>query len=371
MPAAARYRYRGASTICDVSRKVSQVDSVRVTYLVAVPLRMTVVEGPDEPGGLPKRLGSAARVPETSSITVEGSVVTLRQSTTDIAPYMQQASPAELVVRVTAVSLADGVAESVEVAASVIDSLSFQLQAPIHVLQLEALDVTGPLKVGDERDFSVQPQARNNFAGLFFTGDADFQWLLDANTEARLLPPLPLDSRARLALWWYLKVLYTPYIVDQFLFLWTALEVLSPLQDDGIEAPYRAPCGHLVAQCPACSAPIARRVQGASLKATLVRVGVAEADAERLWRVRQVVHGANRFRSLDDVREIGSLVQMLRAAVLAVLKSEMGLTAWEPPTMKRADGPVIASMAMIGHRRIAPDDIALETLQTSLLIEES
>lgn len=70
------------------------------------------------------------------------------------------------------------------------------MQAPIHILQQEALDISAPLAEGEERQLSMQPQAGNNFAGLFFTGDMDFQWVIDAKTEAQLMAPLPLGSQA-------------------------------------------------------------------------------------------------------------------------------------------------------------------------------
>lgn len=75
------------------------MDRVRVTYLLAVPLQMTVEEGLDEPGGLPKRLGNAPRVPELSSIAVGKYVATIRRSDADIQPVVPQASSAELVLR--------------------------------------------------------------------------------------------------------------------------------------------------------------------------------------------------------------------------------------------------------------------------------
>ncbi len=344
------------------------MDLVRVAYRLAVPLQITVEEGPDEPGGLPKRLGSSPRVPVRASLVVGSDcVATIQQARGTADSMVPQTSPAELILRTPASSLDDGVAKTRDLAATLIDLLSFQMQAPIHILQLEALDVSLPLVDGEDRQLSIQPQAGNGFAGLFFTGDMDFQWVIDARMEAQLMEPLPLDSKPRLALWWYLKVLYTPFIIDQFLFLWTALEVLSPLKGDGVQASYRAPCGHLIERCPDCSAPTGRRIQGETLIALLRDAGVEEDAAKRLWRVRQVIHGANRFKSLDDIREIGALVQVLRAAVLTLLKPEIGVPPWESPVMRRVDGPVVGSLGLLAHRALSAEDLELDAHQRSVL----
>ena len=200
-----------------------------MAYLLAVPLQITVEEGPDEPGGLPKRLGSSPRVPVRASLAVGDCVATIQQAPRITDSLVPQTSAAELILRTPANSLDGGVATTRDLAATLIDLLSFQMQAPVHILQLEAIDISSPLVNGEDCQLSMQPQAGNGFANLFFTGDMDFQWVIDARMEAQLMEPLPLDSKPRLALWWYLKVLYTPFIIDQFLFLWTALEVLSPL----------------------------------------------------------------------------------------------------------------------------------------------
>ncbi len=340
---------------------------VRVRYRLAVPVQITVEEGPDEPGGMPKRLGSTPRIPVRSSLAVGDCVATIQRALGIADPMVPQTSPAELVLRSHASSLEEAVVATRDLAATLIDLLSFQMQIPVHIRQLEALDVSFPLAEGEEREMVLQPQAGNAFAGLFFTGDMDFQWVIDTQVEGRLMDPPPLDSKPRLALWWYLKVLYTPFIIDQFLFLWTALEVLSPLQGDGVHAPYRGQCGHVIDRCPHCEAPTARRVQGETLVSLLRDVGVHEASARRLWRVRQVIHGANRFKTLEDIREIGALVQVLRAAVLSLLKGEVGVPAWESPAMHRVDGPVHTSPWLLGRRTLDAQDIDLDLHQRAVL----
>jgi hypothetical protein len=80
-----------------------------------------------------------------------------------------------------------------------------------------------------------------------------------------------------------------------------------------------------------------------------------------------VIHGANRFKTLDDIREIGALVQVLRAAVLTLLKPEIGVPPWESPVMRRVDGPVVGSLGMLGHRALSSDDLELDAHQRSVL----
>lgn len=338
----------------------------RLTFLLAIPTQLVVEEEADEPGGLPKKLGQIPRVSPESSVVVDGCVATLRQSDIEY-PLGPGMGVAELHLRVPAESFESALSTGAELTSTLIDRLSFELQSPIHTLQVHALDVSAPLQTGTDRECLVDPGVNERVAGLFFRGQADFQWQAEVVHQADLGIPPPLDSKPRLALWWYLKSLYTPYIVDQFLFLWTSFEVFSPLPGATEEGPIVPRCGHVLEACPECGVSTSRLVMGPSHQASLVQLGVRPEDAKSLWRIRQVVHGANRFKTLEDVHHIGSLVQILRAAVLNLLKGELKIPAWEGPIIQRVDGPVTSTPWVMGSQQITTDDIELESLQSSML----
>jgi hypothetical protein len=123
---------------------------------------------------------------------------------------------------------------------------------------------------------------------------------------------------------WYVKSLATPYTADQFIFLWIALESLWAKSGHKTSGPFACPHGHEIASCPTCGAPTEKPVFGLGIQSYLVaECGISEAEASRLWRARQIMHGAIPFDS-QAMRELPERVQILRAAVARALKAAMG-----------------------------------------------
>lgn len=133
----------------------------------------------------------------------------------------------------------------------------------------------------------------------------------------------PSDPATRTSLWWYVKALDAHYGVDKFFCLWTAGEILWTASDVRVTAPYGTPCGHRIEACPECSESISREVRGASLRLFLTeRGGLGESDVRDLWKLRQVVHGANVFTAAR-LEMLGRLTPSLQAAVLLLLKAAL------------------------------------------------
>ena len=170
-----------------------------------------------------------------------------------------------------------------------------------------------------------------------------------------------------MALWWYVKGLDTPFAVDKFMAFWTALEILWSASDVREIGPYTPPCGHRLLACPECGASVEREIRGKSLRRFLLeRAAVGDEDAGAMWRLRQVVHGANVFDA-ERLPELGRLTSVLRAGVLNLLKSGLGDPAGEPPFMIRADGPILSPvMSLGGHRPLDGDDLELVRFLSSL-----
>lgn len=270
---------------------------VLVVAHIGMPVRLEVIEGPEEPGGLPQRLGRAAQVPQITHTVVRlgNKCAVLTKwvgGPARLATDVQNSCDGELLLlRLSADSLAGALLAAQPVLEAAIDHLAFQLQRTIPVLSLQATDVTPPLRSGDDREALIYTEPNAVLAPKFSTIGADFRWteLTTASPDIGSLPDL--DEKQRMALWWYVKSLATEVNVDRFLALWTALEILWDRNGPRITGPARCRSGHLLEKCPTCDVSLEREVRGKSIQAYLIHRGVSEGDAQRLWDFRQVVHG--------------------------------------------------------------------------------
>jgi hypothetical protein len=97
-------------------------------------------------------------------------------------------------------------------------------------------------------------------------------------------------------------------------------------------------------------------VRGATIKAFLQRYGVTKQQANQLWDMRQLMHGAVPFDS-KKLQNLGRLVQALRAVVASGLKSRMGKRNDEPPIVAPEGFIVHPAMALGGTRQITENDV--------------
>jgi hypothetical protein len=126
------------------------------------------------------------------------------------------------------------------------------------------------------------------------------------------LDELDLDVRTEAALGWHLKAMASPFLADQFMLNWIALEILWRGSGVSVEAEYVAKCGHAISNCPICSKPTAREVRGASIQKYLTDVcGVDEQEARQMWRLRQIFHGDVAFDSAE-MKRLNPTLQILR-----------------------------------------------------------
>lgn len=150
-------------------------------------------------------------------------------------------------------------------------------------------------------------------------------------------------------------------MIESSLFEVVTCEALPSTQKlSGIQvvAPYLPPCDHEISNCPTCQRELTRVVQGPSVRRYFTeRWGLEEAQAQRLWRLRQIMHGAVPFDS-ETMDASDELVQIVRAVVAAEIKLYYGLPLDGLPTVKMgAVGIRPDSLGLGGEAEITQADL--------------
>jgi hypothetical protein len=282
-------------------------------------LPVDVVDGEPQ---LPERLVPQPRIPRQHR-QIDGADVFICEGDAKRVPGLEQDMRWAVALVIVRLEVDDGDSSRAAESATpyldrVVESLSFQMQVALQIQALAILDLTGPPKVGDTREFW---QWSGFATPTFRPTSVPMQSLIGT-----LVPDLggdldPTDRRANRALDWYLKALTAQFEADHFIFLWIAIEILAADSELKVSEPYRGPaCGHVIARCPECEAETTKRVQGASMKRYLVEgFGVDETVANGIWRARQMLHGAHAFES-SFMAELAELSQQLRSVIVAALK---------------------------------------------------
>lgn len=261
----------------------------RVTATLLVPTSVKLAPG----GGPPETLEPTSRLPEQSAVYDSVPVFVRMHQHPGPGPMEPRHALMELVSEVVAGEDATSAVRVLEVpVTTLLDLLSFQMGAAIAIEQMQAVDVTPPVAVGDDR-------------ALQFWGGSPFgQFQRGVDMQAvrgRLLGEFPPsldvnDERVAAALRWFVKALGTQFLHDQYLFLWIALEILCDTAKFKVEEPSRCwRCGHETPECPSCGLPTTQRRQGQTIRGFIERFGVSEVDSSQMWKCRQMMHGSARF----------------------------------------------------------------------------
>jgi hypothetical protein len=244
--------------------------------------------------------------------------------------------------------------ESVEVPVTIlIDLLSFQMGAFIGIDQVNAIDVTPPVAVGDTRTLHVwggspfgRFQRGVDMGAVRGQGLGQFPSTLDVG-----------NWRAAAALRWFVKSLSTQFLHDEYIFLWIALEILCELKAFKVEELSKCPrCGHETPECQSCGLPTRQKRQGQSMRGFIEQFGIAETHASAMWRTRQMMHGQARFEP-GAAEELARLGQLLRAVVAAALKEQLGLVAEDPPLISTTGLSIHPSLSVGGTTPITEDHL--------------
>ena len=314
--------------------------------IVAVPWHFP----PAPDGGLPESLTPESRMPVGQSSALGLRVWTAAergQRRPDANPLTEDAL---LWVEVFAETDQAALAAAAPAIELVLDYLSFQLQVQVEPRATDVLDVEPPVVVGEER-------------GLLMLAEGYKPWKrrlsFDHGSAHTLIVPtmlsefVELGDRVQRALDWYLLSLRAQSDAERFMLSWIAFEVLDDLLPGAVEAPLTARCGHEIPECPVCSVPTAKPVAGLSRKARLGQLGVADDDAKRIWRTRQMMHGSESFGP-ERMGDLPRLAQIVRSAVVALLRVALGMPDDVPPFVRY--GVVATSGMMLGGRRALEDD---------------
>lgn len=326
----------------------------RVTGVLLTPALIAMPAG----GGLPSKLEPIPRL--TASVGHYGGMTMafLSPSTPVEWPGVAVHDPNWRVMEVIAdVSTEHGAAAALDdvgaVLSPILDMASFLLAAPVRLGQIQVVDITPPLTVGDMREMQIHSSAPfdRNARGV------SMQALAGLSSLALPLTVPLIAARVAAALRWFVKSLSTDLLHDQFMFLWVALEVLCDLAGVKVTGPYSCPNGHAIPECPECRASTTREVRGLSLRAFLEESGgVDAATGKELWRMRQMMHGAIDFDSQKLVR-LPALVQILRAAVAARLKEALGIPAGFAPIVQPEGLMIHPSAGVGGTQALTADDL--------------
>lgn len=321
----------------------------RISSVLYVPTSVPTAPG----GGLPSQLTFESRMPE-QAMQFGDTTVAIRKGRHDAQSTDPQVEAVELVAEVPADAEAwSAIRKLGPTIEAVIDRMSFEMATRLVIGPTTAVDVTPPVAVGDRRTLS-------SFSDSPFDNNA--RTIEMQAVSGSLLGTLPttLDiesSEIAAVLRWFVKSLTTNLLHDQFIFLWIALETLCDLSTIKVEQPYTCRHGHEIETCPTCDAPTTQLVRGATIRAFLEHFGVSADQGKELWTVRQIMHGAIPFDS-DKLRNLGTLVQQLRAVVAADLKNHLGKQPSDPPIVANEGLTIHPAVAAEGTRLISEHDIS-------------
>jgi hypothetical protein len=309
-------------------------------------------------GGLPERLKFESRMPEQTTVygDIPVAIIKPRDGRPPLPPYSQnpQIECVELVADVPAGNDAFSAIERLApVMGSLVDLMSFDMGTSLGIGPMDALDITPPVSIGEERAFS-------SFSSSPF--DRHMRSVDMGSVQGSLFAQLPrsieiADSKTAAILRWFVKSLDTDLLHDQFIFLWIALETLCFASDFRVEGPYKCRNGHEIGTCPECEAPTTKELRGETLVAFLQASGVDQAQAKELWKMRQLMHGAIQFDS-KRIANLGTLVQPLRSVVAAGLKAALGKSADDMPRVALSGLSIHPSMGVAGTRRITEEHVS-------------
>lgn len=229
---------------------------------------------------------------------------------------------------------------------AVADQLSLFWTFPVSAYHLELLDLTEPVAEGEERETILFPNyvapkdLETSFLGGVpqLTGSVDYSSLTDAS---------------KAALRWYAAGLRSLPDAQRFMAFWIALEIIAKGRSAAVHKPYKAPCGHEIPECPKCHKPTSRAVGGEQMKAFMQgECGLLADEAGRLWRMRQLMHGANRLTP-DALKELPQALSDLWRALLRALALTFDFAwtgDWHP-------GVGVGNMWMRGRRKVTAFDL--------------
>lgn len=245
----------------------------------------------------------------------------------------------------------DFIAEKIE---SILDMLAFQLQAPISVTYVTAIDYSEPLKVGEEREWmwaNSYPRVQKDSG---FTYGA--KWIMSIDTKL-LQQKSQINTEA--ALRWFSKGISSRPVVDQFTSFWIALEILiSPSKPRKKVFFQCRKCGYEIESCPKCSYSTSHFPETKERIESFVTktLGMDRITFEKLWTARMIFHGRNKLTP-EEIEVVRDATWKLRMFLVEALKKKLGLDRKDKPYLLTLNMIMMDSFLMGGHRKLTELDM--------------
>jgi hypothetical protein len=310
-------------------------------------------------GGLPQQLKWESRVLEVTKIFNDLEVSIKKVDTPEHwqpSHYGMITESVEIQILVSEMDAHSALEKVDLLLEDICDNLSFRLQMALPIYQLEVVDITKPIELGEEREILLFPYP-NGYKHSKFGSTV---YMNTTSTELR--PELRVDflnlsDRDRAVMRWYQKSIAATSESDRFIFLMICLEILCEEYTEQVKAPYKTKCGHDIYNCPECGESIELVVNGPTLKKFLVeKLGMEEKIARDTWRLRQMVHGANDL-SYKKMKGIPEVCRSLMCCVALGIKQKLAISPNEPPFFG-IDGPGISTQfSLMGRRAINETDL--------------
>lgn len=328
----------------------------KINALIPFPLLQTAPFPAD--GGAPPQFEWASRV-NPAQKSVAGIQIRLKQVQHDgwfpihLGRYTE---PVEIQLTLSTETALEALEKVDAVLESICDDLAFRLQLPIPIHQLEVIDVTEPVAVGDERECLIFPPpvgyAHPKFQLTTFLEDSETEIVPELRVDFS-----ELDSRANAVIRWYHKVLAAQSESDKFIFLMICLEILCSDYVDKVKAPFKGPCGHEMTNCPTCNGSLERTVNGPTLKKYLVEeLGMEAKTAEEAWAIRQMVHGANDL-SQKKLSELPRVARALKASVVRGIAERLWGDQTRGPIIGVNGAGILLQVHLVAFRQIKESDL--------------
>jgi hypothetical protein len=309
----------------------------------------------DASGNLLEKAETRSRVPEGESTFADHRVI-VRKTEIPGLPAVGGRELAAFTFQTSAANSQGAIDAATPVIEDLAETFAFQMQQLVPIVQVSFLDVTPPVEVGEQREGILFPYPNGlplpKFQSSVALGDV-------ITSLVPVVAPLePDNARAEAALGWHLKAMASPFVAEQFMLNWIALEILWRRSGVSVQAPYKANCGHVIEECPTCGKPTSREVRGASIEKYLVEVcGVGSEEAKRLWRLRQMFHGDVAFDSAEAAA-LPEFIQILRAAVVKECKASLGVSAEALPLVSSGAASFGPQMALGTLQEVKEHDLA-------------
>ncbi|MGV8880098.1 MAG: hypothetical protein ACOH2A_13825 [Sphingobacteriaceae bacterium] len=329
---------------------------------ISIPIRpaLSVLEESKIPGGLPIRVGAKSRIPTFQNLVIDNCKIAIGPDRTlKIAhPNFERFESMLLSIRCENTEFTDVIANTQPTIELVFDHLCFQLQETLFPLTLTLTDVTPKLILGDERETLCVLEPDSILLPKYFSSQLDFRY----NTELNNVPSLASVNKMKnrqdqVSLWWYLRALHSPFLIDQINYLFIILDNISKPYKKG---PYKTDCHHEITNCPKCDKSIEKQLAGDSIKDFLMKNDFNLEDAKKLWNFRQIVHGKDLFNYVK-LQEISSLVNRLKVLIFNTIKSKLDISDTDLPRISSFGGPVVSQNVQLkGTRKLDTFDLKME-----------